>query len=529
MSMIDWPRRAGLSRALDEAAIVAITDRQGVILYCNRKFEAVSGYSREELIGQTHSLVNSGTHPRAFFVEMYRTIGRGQVWRGTFQNRNKSGQDYWVDTTIVPNPGPDGTIDTYTAIRFEVSEHVRAVRALEAAQEETRAAVESRDRFFANVSHEVRTPLNAVLGLASALAQTPLGDDQVRMVSLITGAGDALRRVLDDMLDLTKMQAGGFQLSPAPFDVRALIANAVEMRRATALERGLALELVLADRVEGQVLADGLRINQILSNLLSNALKFTAEGHIRVTADLVPDGTRHRLQVEVADTGIGFDAEVGARLFQPFVQADDSIAREFGGTGLGLSICRSLADLMEGEVSATSVPGQGSAFTLSLPVERLAAAAEAPPRPPDEAQAASMRILLVEDHAVNREVVRCLLAPFGPELVMAEDGQVGFDRFVAEPFDLVLMDMQMPRMDGVTAIRLIREHEAAHNVARTPIIMLTANATEQHHRDAMAAGADHLVAKPINLELLLEGIETGMSACRDHAPDQATAVLATTA
>ena len=166
MTDVDWPRRAGLSAALDEAAIVAITDRAGRILYCNDKFEAVSGYAREELIGQTHRVVNSGVHARDYFRNLYRTIARGEVWRGTIQNRTKSGESYWVDTTIVPNLGSDGKPETYTAIRFEVSDHVRALKALELAQAEARQAAEVRDRFFANISHEVRTPLNAVLGLS---------------------------------------------------------------------------------------------------------------------------------------------------------------------------------------------------------------------------------------------------------------------------------------------------------------------------------------------------------------------------
>lgn len=231
MTDVDWPRRAGLSAALDEAAIVAITDRAGRILYCNDKFEAVSGYSREELIGQTHRVVNSGVHPRDYFRDLYRTIARGEVWRGTIQNRAKSGEPYWVDTTIVPNLGSDGRPETYTAIRFEVSDHVRALKALELAQAEARQAAEVRDRFFANISHEVRTPLNAVLGLASALAHTTLTSRQTEMLKLITGAGDALRRVLDDMLDLSKMQAGQFSLSLTPFDLRTDIEAVVEDRK----------------------------------------------------------------------------------------------------------------------------------------------------------------------------------------------------------------------------------------------------------------------------------------------------------
>ena len=513
MTDIDWPRRAGLSGALDEAAIVAITDRTGQILYCNQKFVDVSGYSRAELIGQNHRLVNSGHHPRAFFQTLYRAIAAGEVWRGTIQNRNKNGRLYWVDTTIVPNLDEDGRPETYTAIRFEVSDHVRALKALEIAQDEARRAAQVRDRFFANISHEVRTPLNAVLGLASALAHTTLTERQAQMLSLITGAGDALRRVLDDMLDLSKMQAGQFRLAPAPFDLRADIAAVVEMRMATAEQGDVALSVAFSETADGRVTGDGVRITQIVSNLVSNAVKFTPTGRIEVRVDLIDGDDGDRLWIEVQDTGIGFDPEAGARLFNPFVQADDTISREFGGTGLGLSICRSLAELMGGEISARSTPGEGSVFTVILPIERLEKALDVADDD-SGAQVAerSLRILLVEDNAANQMVVRCLLEPIGFDIVTADNGQEGVDQFERGGFDMILMDMQMPVMDGLTAISLIRKSEAQRRLARTPIVMLTANTTDAHHERAREAGADALVAKPVTLEILMEGLKQGMSA-----------------
>ena len=522
MTDIDWPRRAGLSSALDEAAIVAITDRAGQILYCNQKFVDVSGYSRDELVGQNHRLVNSGHHPREYFQTLYRTIASGAVWRGTIQNRNKNGQIYWVDTTIAPNLGEDGRPETYTAIRFEVSDHVRALKALEIAQEEARRAAQVRDRFFANVSHEVRTPLNAVLGLASALAHTSLTDRQTQMLALITGAGDALRRVLDDMLDLSKMQAGQFRLAPAPFDLRADIAAVVEMRLATAEQRDVALSVRFSDAASGQVLGDGVRITQIVSNLVSNAVKFTPVGSVDVRVDLTSGSDGERLHIEVQDTGIGFDSEAAERLFNPFVQADDTISREFGGTGLGLSICRSLAELMGGEIFARSAPGEGSLFTVVLPIQRLDEAIYAAADDSADVAAGALRILVVEDNPANQMVVRCLLEPLGFEIVTADDGRQGVDQFLVGGFDMILMDMQMPVMDGLTGISLIRAHETTHRMARTPIVMLTANTTDAHQQRAMQAGADALVAKPVTLEILLDGLNQGMAVV-DARDDKACA------
>ena len=512
MTDIDWPRRAGLSGALDEAAIVAITDRAGQILYCNQKFAEVSGYSCAELVGRNHRLVNSGHHPREFFQALYRTIASGAVWRGTIQNRKKNGELYWVDTTIVPNLGADGRPETYTAIRFDVSDHVRALKALEVAQDEARRAAQVRDRFFANISHEVRTPLNAVLGLASALAHTALTERQAQMLALITGAGDSLRRVLDDMLDLSKMQAGQFRLAPAPFDLREEIAAVVDMRAATAEQGDVALSVVFSDAADGLVMGDGVRVTQIVSNLVSNAVKFTPAGRVEVRVDLYSGSAGERLMIEVQDTGIGFDPETAARLFHPFVQADDTISREFGGTGLGLSICRSLAELMGGEITAESTPGKGSLFTVVLPIERLQQPLDRTGGESDGLAARAQQILLVEDNAANQMVVRCLLGPLGFDIVTADNGREGVNGFLSGDFDMILMDMQMPVMDGLSAIAEIRAHEARHELRRTPIVMLTANTTDAHHERAMRAGADALVAKPVTLEILLEGLRHGMAA-----------------
>lgn len=516
MNDVDWPRRAGLSAALDEAAIVAITDRAGRILYCNDKFEAVSGYSREELIGQTHRVVNSGTHSRSYFKALYRTIASGNVWRGTIENRTKSGEPYWVDTTIVPNPGADGRPETYTAIRFEVSDHVRALKALEQAQAETRRAAEVRDRFFANVSHEVRTPLNAVLGLASALAHTTLTPRQAEMLNLITGAGDSLRRVLDDMLDLSKMQAGQFSLASEPYDLKKDIEAVVEMRRAAAEDKNLMLDVSFSPTAQGQVIGDSVRLTQIVSNLVSNALKFTNQGRVSVRVDVRQAPNGERLSIEVEDTGIGFDDEAAQRLFMPFVQADDAISRQFGGTGLGLSICKSLAELMGGGITAESAPGAGSRFRVDLPIQRPASQLDGVDRTPCPQDAAGqgrrLRVLAVEDNPANQMVVRCLLEPLGFEIITADNGLEGVLRFQQDRFDMVLMDMQMPVMDGLDAMRRIRAEEARLGLDRTPIVMLTANTTEAHHRQAVRAGADHLAAKPVTLDILLQGMEQGAAA-----------------
>ena len=510
MSDIDWPAKARLSAALDQAAIVAITDRGGRILYCNQKFVDVSGYPSEELVGKTHRVVNGGHHPTSFFENMFAAIGSGVVWRGTICNRNRNGQDYWVDTTIIPTMDAHGLPEFYTAIRFEVTAHIQALKDLETAKARVEQAVEARDLFYANVSHEVRTPLNAVLGLASALAQTDLTARQAEMLEIISQSGATLSRQLEDMLDLSKVRAGQFRLASSPYDLSSEISTAIALWRATAETKGLRFDLTLGSAVEGRFIGDGARVGQIIGNLASNAVKFTDTGAVTLNIDVERDANGSEvLTVTVCDTGIGFDQAYAAELFVPFVQVHDAISRRFGGTGLGLPICKTVADMMGGEISAESAKGQGSIFRLRLPVKRLEDAA---PQPVEaEITADTMRVLVVEDNVPNQMVVRCLLEPLGVEIAIANDGREGVERFEAETFDAVLMDMQMPVMDGIAATHAIRSFEAASDRRRTPVIMVTANTTEAHHRLAEQAGCDGVVVKPVNLQTLLDGLSAGMA------------------
>nr|WP_314434877.1 ATP-binding protein [uncultured Brevundimonas sp.] len=511
MSDIDWPARARLSAALDQAAIVAITDRGGRIVYCNQKFVDVSGYAQEELIGKTHRVVNGGHHPRGFFEAMFKVVGAGAVWRGTICNRNRNGQDYWVDTTIIPTMDVNGRPEFYTAIRFEVTAHIQALKDLEIAKARVEQASEARDLFYANISHEVRTPLNAMLGLASALEQTELTARQTEMLEVIRQSGLTLSRQLENMLDMSKMRSGQFSLRSAPYDLHEAVEAAIEPHRSAAGAKGLALGLTMGAGVEGRYVGDGARVGQIVETLVSNAVKFTDAGGVTVELDVEPEaGGGEQLTISVSDTGIGFDDRFAAELFVPFVQVHEAISRRFGGTGLGLPICKTLADLMGGEISTESTQGQGSCFRVRLPVRR---ALTEPPEvvAVEAAEGETLRVLVVEDNVPNQMVVRCLLEPLGVQIAIASDGREGVERFEAETFDVVLMDMQMPVMDGIAATQAIRALERNHHRRRTPVVMVTANTTEAHHRLAAEAGCDGLVVKPVTLQTLLDGLSSGMA------------------
>lgn len=490
--------------ALDQSAIVAATDLAGRIIYCNARFTEISGYSEAELLGQNHSLLNSGSHPRAFFRDMYLTIHSGATWRGTICNRRKDGELYWVDTTIVPARGKGGRIAGFIAIRFEVTGHMAALDALREAKEAAVRAASARDQFLANMSHEVRTPLNGIVGLAEVLAGSGLTDDQRGMVDLILDCSETLQRIVDDVLDLTKAEAGELAVEIRAFDLRDEVASAVELMRTRAADKGLDFELEFDRDAVGGVAADPLRLRQILSNLVSNAIKFTEHGSVRVHVGLLKDDTRPRLAIDVKDTGIGFDAETATRLFDRFAQADESTARRFGGTGLGLSIARNLARLMGGDVTARSTPGVGSIFRLVLPVDLAAVPAPSPTQLADAEVAA--RILVAEDHPTNQLVIQRLLEPLGIELTVVADGAAAVRAFERAAYDAVLMDLQMPVMDGIESIRRIRALEAAKGLTRTPVAVMTANTSDAHHRAAIEAGADSFIAKPVSLQSLIQGL-----------------------
>lgn len=506
---------AELRRALEVAAILVTTDRHGVITDCNEKFVAISGYSREELIGSTHRIVNSGLHSKAFFQDLYRTIRSGKVWTGTLRNRRKDGSLYWVDTTIVPAlSGREGPT-SYTAIRFEVTEHVLALEALSEARLVAERAAALRDTFLATMSHEVRTPLNGVLGLAQSLSGADLPDDARQKVDLIIKSGETLRRILDDVLDLSKIQAGEMNLVNEPFAPSDTISGAVDLMRPLASEKGLEL-ISRFDGLPAHLMGDGARLRQIVLNLVSNAIKFTAAGQVLVDARY--SRPSRRLRIRVADTGMGFDRSTAKQLFSPFSQADDSISRRFGGTGLGLSISRRLAELMSGGVRVRSKPGRGTLFVLDLPMDpsgEITRESESRVEALDRLYGA--RILLAEDNLVNQQVVQALLSGFGCQIDVAENGQEAVDLWSAHAYDLIMMDMQMPIMDGVEAIRSIRRGEQQREVSRLPIAMLTANASSNHRDLASRAGADVVIPKPLSADhLIFESARLLNNAARYH-------------
>jgi signal transduction histidine kinase/ActR/RegA family two-component response regulator len=392
----------------------------------------------------------------------------------------------------------------------------RASRRFKGAQERAEAASQAKSSFLAVMSHELRTPLNGMLGLAQALRSGQLTSEQKEQVDLIMDSGDTLLVLLNDILDLSKIEAGKLEIAPTVGDIVQTCARLVGGYQPTAREKGVALTFKLEGPPPGPLMFDGVRVRQCLTNLVSNALKFTTHGKVEVALACYPEddgpqgANRVRVRLRVRDTGIGMNEATVAKLFRPFTQADASTTRNFGGTGLGLNITRRLVEMMRGDIAVESQEGVGSVFTIEMIVD----AAEASEVPVWEDEAGEdeggfvalqgRRVLVVDDHPVNRRVIRLFLEPFECELVEAENGQRALDVLAAQPVDIVLMDVNMPVMDGLEATRRLRQDP---RFARLPVIALTADVMSAQIKTCLDAGCDAHVAKPIDLRNLLSAMD----------------------
>ncbi|MDQ0462831.1 signal transduction histidine kinase [Caulobacter ginsengisoli] len=405
------------------------------------------------------------------------------------------------------------------ALRSALADRKAAMHEIEQARDAAQAANQAKSSFLATMSHEIRTPLNGVLGMAQAMAREPLSEAQRQRLDVIGQSGETLLAILNDILDLSKIEAGKLELEVADFNLEAVAHGAHAAFTAMANAKGLSFNLVIAPAARGVYRGDSVRVRQVLYNLISNAVKFTDSGHVQVAIDRTTSGVR----MVVSDTGLGLDPNGIARLFDKFVQADSSTTRRFGGTGLGLAICAELCHAMGGTIQAESLQDQGSAFTVELPLERVAEAASAPGLevcpPPPSLEERDIRVLAAEDNPVNQMVLKTLLAQLGIWPVIVDNGQAAVEAWEAGDWDAILMDVQMPVMDGPTATRAIRAKEAASGRRPVPIIALTANAMTHQVESYRAAGMTDFVAKPIRVAELL----TALAAALEPAQPQALA------
>jgi len=512
---------------------IVITDLDGNIEYVNQAFTQSSGYRPEDVLGQNPRLLKSGKTQPDVYVELWRTIkDEEKSWKGELINRRKDGSEYVGFTIILPVRQRDGRITHYAAVQEDVTERKRLGAELDQHRFHLQALVESRTSelveartaadaanqaksiFLANMSHEIRTPMNAIIGLTYLLQQSPLTVEQSERLHKIDGAAQHLLSIINDILDLSKIESGRLQLEQTDFPLAGILDHIRSLISEQAQAKGLGIEID-ADDVPEWLRGDPTRLRQAMLNFAGNAVKFTEAGKICLRAKLLADNLEDRVEgntetllvrFEVEDTGIGIAAEQLSTLFEAFAQADISTTRKYGGTGLGLVITRRLARMMGGDAGVDSTLGQGSTFWFTVRLQRghgvpllhlrnAANNAEECLR----RNHAGARVLLAEDNPINREVALELLHGVGLSVDTAENGQEVLAKVRHHQYALILMDMQMPVLDGVAATRLLREQS---EYAALPILAMTANAFEEDKRACLEAGMNDFVAKPVLPEAL---------------------------
>ena len=383
------------------------------------------------------------------------------------------------------------------------------------------AASHAKGQFLANMSHEIRTPLNGVLAMAEVMAMDKLPKAQRERLDVIRQSGGLLLAVLNDVLDISKIEAGKLTLISEDFDLEEAIAPVRDTCGALAEKKGLAFAFEIAPAARGAWRADADRLRQILHNLVSNAVKFTPKGRVDVRFDLDSEGA---LAITVADTGIGIPADKLPKLFEKFVQADNSATRAYGGTGLGLAICRELTQMMGGRIEVESAPGKGSTFAVTLPLPRGETPVAEPEAPVQDAEPDVMlRILAAEDNPTNQQVLSAVMAALGIDVEIVPDGATAVEAWRTGVYDLILMDIQMPVMDGIEAAKAIRKAERKRRRPRTPIVALTANALSHQVEEYLAAGMDGHISKPLEIAKLYDGIVRALEATAPAGADAAAA------
>jgi PAS domain S-box-containing protein len=494
--------------------MITLITVDGTCLFMSPASQTILGLSPAEIIGTKP--IERVHEEDAAAVRRYRMGLHTRVAAAAasqrFRMRRADGAYAWLEANS--RLAEIGNTTCIVAIWRDVTSQVAIEAELTSAKAEAEAASIAKAGFLANMSHEIRTPMNGVIGFAELLLTSELTEEQRRDAGLIAESGRTMMKLLNDILDLSKIDAGQLDVVDEPFDLPHALRACGKLLGPTAAQKRLGLTVTVAEEVPPIVIGDALRVRQIMLNLLGNAIKFTEHGEIRLSAHMAEVDGKQRLMIAVSDTGIGIAPERQGSIFEEFVQADHSITRRYGGTGLGLAISNRLAKLMGGRIDLESRPGQGTTVTLQLPAqaaEKPAEAARPSARKATRRVQRPARVLLAEDHEVNQLLVRAMLAQGGHDVTVVADGQRAVEEvrrsIVSGPrFDLVFMDMQMPVMDGLAATRTIREAEQSSD-PRLPIIALTANAFASDLEACRGAGMDDHVAKPVSIEALLFAVD----------------------
>jgi len=507
-----------LSRAVEQSPVsIVITDVAGYIEFINPKFSELTGYSAEEAIGRNPRVLKSGNTPKSTYKDLWETITSGNIWKGEFHNKSKDGSLFWEHATISPLRDAAGDITHFIAVKENITEKKIIMEQLVYAKEQAEAATQAKGDFLATMSHEIRTPMNGVIGMTGLLLDTELDEKQRYYAETVSRSGDHLLTLINDILDFSKIESGKMDLELLNFDLWQTLEETTLMFAQRADEAGLKLACRMEPGVPQYLKGDPGRVRQILTNLVGNALKFTGhDGSVSLNASLAEEQDDcPTVRFEINDTGIGIQQSRLTAIFEPFTQASGSTARKYGGTGLGLAICKQLAELMGGEIGVTSEEGRGSTFWFTTRFERCTGSEVEQLVQRSNMQAAvasssanrNARILLAEDNIINQKVAQGILNQLGFKCDVVANGEEAVQALEMIDYDLVLMDCQMPDMNGFEAAAMIRSPDSEVCNHDVPIIAMTANAMKGDREKCLASGMNDYLSKPVKNSELAEMLD----------------------
>lgn len=488
-------------KAVDFSAIVSKTNTKGIITYVNDEFIKISKYSKEELIGKSHNLIKHSDMNNETFTDLWKTIKSKRIWKGQIKNRAKDGSEYYVASTIVPILDSNDEIEEFLAVRFDVSDIVKS--RIEAEKADT-----AKSTFLANMSHEIRTPLNAIIGFSEILSQNEtLKTEDSKYASIINNSAHTLLHIINDILDISKIGNGNFEISLKSTNLLHTSNTIVELFSQRALEKNINLIATIDKNISPCVYTDEIRLKQVLSNLLGNAIKFTHEhGTIKLNVKSLEKNSKVRF--EIIDTGIGIAKDKLKNIFNPFIQIDNHSNRKYEGTGLGLSISSHIVESLQSKIHVESTQSVGSKFWFDLDFE-VCKSENCKSLEDINTQNNTQNnfvgnILIAEDNPANQELLRHILNEMNLNYHIVSNGLEATKIYLENSYDIILLDINMPIMDGIDTFKYIRKYEMEHNLKKTPIVAITANAIKGDKEKFLALGMNDYLTKPIQTQKLEE-------------------------
>lgn len=491
--------------------------------YYSERWSQMLGFSPQE-IGDSVDMWGCLVHPEDFAAATQKLeahlAGASENYQAAFRMKTKQGDWRWIQARgKVVARASDGSPVRVAGTHLDVTEQKELARALADARDAALAASKAKSAFLASMSHEIRTPMNGIIGISELLLEGSVDQQQRAYAEIIRDSSEALLTIVNEVLDFSKIEAGEMSIDYQPVDLHAVLRQAADLFSVAAKRKNVAVNLEITPDVPTNVSADAGRLRQVLVNLLGNALKFTSCGSVSLCCRTVPNSSQHSsIEFEISDTGIGMEPAVLTTLFRPFIQADATTSNRYGGTGLGLAISKQLVELMHGSIQVTSVAGKGTTFRVLLPLQQSTLPRRHLGKVEIDAQISGLcraHILVAEDDLINQTVIKHMLTRLGHTVDIVSDGQKAVEATRSTEYDVILMDCQMPEMNGYEAARLIRQRYGS--VDRPPVIALTANAMATDRQDCIDAGMDDYIAKPVSLRTLTKVLDPWLLRTRETA------------